>query len=150
MHLPSVSLVLLTLVLGPAGEAQAQQATPATITQLEQQERQAVLRGDTTALKKLWAPEFVVNNPDNQIVTRPQILGFLRSGKIDYTTFERVIEKITITGDVAVAMGREIVTPEKKTTHAGKTVTRRYTDVWVRQGGAWRLTARQATNIVVQ
>jgi ketosteroid isomerase-like protein len=150
MNLLSTPGLVFFLGLSLQQTARAQQATEATIRQLDQQEGQAVVHGDTATLKRLWAPEFVVNNPDNQIVTRPQILGFLRRGKIDYTTFERVIEKITLSGDVAVAMGHEIVRPEKKTTNAGKIVTRRYTDVWVRRGGTWLLTARQATNIVVQ
>ena len=96
----------------------------------------------------LWAKDYVVNNPDNQIVTVRQIMGFIRSGKIDYTSFERIIEKITFSGDVAVAMGHEVMEPESKPATLAK--PRRYTNVWVRQAGAWHLTARQATNVVVQ
>lgn len=146
----SAPRLIFPLLLGLTGTAQAQQTTAATISQLEQQERQAVLRGDTTLLKQLWAPEFVVNNPDGQIVTRPQIMGLIRGGKIDYNSFERIIEKVTVTGDVGVVMGREIVTPKQQTSNAGKTVTRRYTDMWVRQGTTWRIVARQATNVLVQ
>jgi hypothetical protein len=92
----------------------------------------------------------VVNNPDNRVVTAQQVRAFMRTGKIDYSTFERIIEKVTVVDNVAIAMGHELITPQRQTTNAGKTVTRRYTDVWVRQAGAWRLAARQATNILVQ
>ena len=37
------------------------------IRQLEEQERQAVLKQDLTALERLWSEEFIVNNPQNQI-----------------------------------------------------------------------------------
>jgi ketosteroid isomerase-like protein len=142
---------LLTLLLGGAYEtAAAQQAAITEITRLEKREALAVTKGDTTTLQHLWSPDYVVNNPDGRIVTVPQIMHFIRSGKIDYTSFERIIERITISGEVAVAMGREVVQPEKKTTNAGKTVTRRYTNVWVRRAGNWQLVARQATNVVVK
>lgn len=129
---PASTLFLLAVTgLATHGAAHAQQSATAEITKLEQQERQAVIKGDTTTLKRLWDKELVVNNPDGFIVTLPQIMGLIRSGKIDYTSFERTIEKITISGDLAIAMGREVVAPEKQTANAGKTVTRRYTNVWV-------------------
>jgi hypothetical protein len=37
------------------------------------------------------------------------------------------------------------VKPIENAPLAGKTVDRRYTNVWRREGGAWRLFARQAT-----
>jgi ketosteroid isomerase-like protein len=140
----------MLLMGGAYHTATAQQAASAEITRLEQREALAVTKGDTTTLKQLWSPDYVVNNPDGRVVAVPQILQFIRSGKMDYTSFERFTERITISGEVAVAMGREVVQPEKNTTNAGKTVTRRYTDVWVRRAGNWRLLARQATNVVVQ
>jgi len=84
------------------------------------------------------------------VVTAQQVQAFLRTGKIDYTSFQRIIEKITVADNVAIAMGHEVTTPQQRTANAGKTVIRRYTDVWVRQGGVWHLMARQATTISVQ
>ncbi|MBC9911561.1 nuclear transport factor 2 family protein [Chitinophaga varians] len=115
------------------------------IRRLEQQEVAAIQQADTVTLLKLWSKDFVVNNPYGQIVTLPQILGFIRAGKIDYTTFERITERVTIVDNVAIAMGREIVTPEKATEYAGKKVTRQYTDVWMKTKAGWREIARQAT-----
>lgn len=141
-------IALLALTLGRP--AQAQQATVAEITRLDKQEAEAMMRRDTATLRRLWSPALVVNNPDNRIVTVPQVLAFLRGGQIDYSSLERVVEKVTITGNVAVAMGHEVITPQRKTSNAGHVVTRRYTDVWLRQAGTWRLLARQATNVQVQ
>ena len=120
------------------------------IRKLEAQEKEAVLKGDTTTLYKLWSPNYVVNAPMNAVATIKNIKSFLREGQIDYTSFDRVIEKITFTGDIAIVMGKEITTPEKNTENAGKTVTRRYTNIWMKMKGVWLLTARQATNIVVE
>jgi ketosteroid isomerase-like protein len=43
-------------------------------------------------------------------------------------------------------MGEEIVKQRDTAANAGKTVSRRFTDVWRREAdGTWRLTIRQAT-----
>ena len=46
-------------------------------------------------------------------------------------------------------MGHDIVTPQGAMENSGKTVTRRYTDIWMKDKNSWRLTARQATVISV-
>lgn len=142
---------LLTIVfLLLATESFSQSRTETEIRRLEQLELEAVYKGDTATLFKLWSKDYVVNNPYNQVVTVNQIVGFIKEGKIDYSSVERIVEKVTLTQNLGIAMGKEIVTPEKATDNAGKKVTRRYTDVWIRTKDGWQLTARQATNIVVE
>ena len=125
----------------------SQNKEEAEIRRLEQLEITTVQKGDTTALLNIWATELVVNNPYGQIVTVPQIFGFIRSGQIDYSTVERKVEKVTFILNVAISMGKEIVTPEKKTNFAGKTVTRQFTNIWMKRKNSWRMIARQATII---
>jgi hypothetical protein len=141
---------LLTLFVLTQTSIYGQTNSEKQIRKLENQEKQAVLKGDTTTLYKLWSPNYVVNAPMNAVATIKQIKGFLSEGQIDYTSFDRIIEKITFTGDIAIVMGKEITTPEKNTENAGKTVTRRYTNIWMKTKGVWLLTARQATNILVE
>jgi hypothetical protein len=115
------------------------------IRRLEELEINAVQRGDTVALLQLWSKDFVVNNPYGQVVTRPQILAFIRRGQIDYSTVQRLVEKVTVVDNVAIAMGREIVTPQRATAFAGQVETRQYTNVWLKTKAGWRLTGRQAS-----
>ena len=76
----------------------AQQSNETEIRNLENLEREAVLKGDTTSLfNKYWSPSMVVNAPANRAVTIEGTKIGLRSGKIDYSSFDRVIEKITFT-----------------------------------------------------
>ncbi|HEX2532604.1 MAG TPA: nuclear transport factor 2 family protein [Chitinophagaceae bacterium] len=138
---------LLVFLILLCRSVSAQTAEEADIRRLEQQEMGVLQKGDTAALAQLWAKEFVVNNPYGQIVTVPQIFGFIRSGQIDYATVERKVERVTIVENIAVAMGKEIVTPQKSTDNAGKTVTRQYTNIWMKRNGSWRMVARQATII---
>lgn len=144
------AFTLLTFFVLTQKNIIAQTNSEKQIRALENQEKEAVLKGDTTTLFKLWSPNFVVNAPMNAVATITAIKGFLREGQIDYTSFERIIEKITFTGDIAIVMGKEITTPEKNTENVGKTVTRRYTNIWMKTKGIWLLTARQATNIIVE
>ncbi|GLU55204.1 hypothetical protein Dfri01_46650 [Dyadobacter frigoris] len=83
-------------------------------------------------------------------MTVNQIVRFIREGKIDYSSVERIVEKVTITENLGIAMGKEIVTPENAIQNSRKKVFRRYTDVGIETINGWRLTARQATNILVQ
>jgi hypothetical protein len=130
--------------------AWAQHQDEPEIRRLEELEITSVQRGDTVALFQLWNNEFVVNNPYGQVVTRPQILAFIRRGQIDYSTVQRVVEKVTVVNHVAIAMGHEIVTPQRATAFAGKVETRRYTNVWLKTTAGWRLTARQASIVAVK
>jgi len=142
--------LILVLLLIIAGAAAAQTAVEKEIRRLDQLEAQATIKGDTAALGRLWSPDYVVNNPANRIVNVQQIRQLMKEGKIDYGRFSRVIEKVTISKDVAIAMGYEVVEPEARTDNAGKKVTRRYTDVWQKTSKGWQIIARQATIISIE
>jgi ketosteroid isomerase-like protein len=119
-----------------------------TIRQLEEQERQAVLAGDTTALERLWSEEFIVNNPQNRITTsRGDVLALVQRGLIRYAAFERRIEAIRFNDDVAIVMGAEIVEPVGDAPRAGELVERRYTNIWRKKETTWRMIARHANVI---
>jgi hypothetical protein len=113
------------------------------ITILENQEKEAVIKGDTLVLYKLWSPNYVTNGSSNSIITIKNMKDYYRIGKIDHSYFDRNIEKITITKHVVFVMGNEVKILEK----TGKTQTRRFTNIWMKNNGEWLLTARQATII---
>jgi ketosteroid isomerase-like protein len=53
--------------------------------------------------------------------------------------------------DQVVIMGEEVVKPRDTAPNAGRTVRRRFTDVWQKESdGKWRLTIRHATITSVQ
>jgi hypothetical protein len=145
-----VNLSIALLASAAPAWAQSSSSVESDIRRLEALEITSVQRGDTLALHQLWHPDFVVNNPYNQIVTRPQILAFMRQGQLDYSTVERVVERVTLVDNLAIAMGHEIVTPQRATQFAGKVETRQYTDIWLRTKAGWRLTARQASLVAVK
>lgn len=119
----------------------------ALVRGLEEQERTALLNRDSVTLQQIWAPEFIVNSPLNQISpNRTVVLDLVRRGLIHYSQFERRIEELRIFGNTAVVMGSETLQPAGSN---GPPVQRRFTHVWQRDGATWRLVARHANNILV-
>ena len=121
------------------------------IRNLEQKEREAVLRSDSTTLfDSLWAPTMVVNTPVNRVGTIEGTKMLLRTGKLHYLSFERNIEKITFNDNLAIVMGEEKIRPQGDQDNAGKLVTRRFTNIWKYKKKQWRIIARHATIIKVE
>ena len=121
------------------------------IKRLENLERESVLKGDSVALfDKLWSPGMVVNTPANVVGTVEGTKALLRTGGLNYLSFERNIEKITFNGDIAIVMGEEKIKPQGKQMNAGKLVTRRFTNIWMYSNNSWSIIARQATIIKVE
>jgi ketosteroid isomerase-like protein len=138
--------LFIFLLVFSSGALKAQNKEEVEIRRLEQLEAQAVVKGDTSTLfQKIWAPEFLVNNPANLVVNRQQVLTLIRSGKLDYEGFERIIERVSIIGNTAIVMGREVIKAKGVTDHAGKNVIRRYTNIWMQRDKQWKLVGRQAT-----
>ena len=135
----------------------AQSSTPSpdasevTIRKLENQEREAVLRSDSTALfNRLWDATMIVNTPANRVGTVEGTKIQLRTGQLAYLSFERHIETIAFNGDLAIVMGEELLRPQGQQMNAGKLITRRFTNVWRYSANSWRMIARQATIIKVE
>src|SRR5215210_3875415 len=119
-----------------------------TIRKLELEESVAVVRSDVAALEKLWAEDFTVNNPNNQISRgRKEVLDRVRSGLIKYSSFVREIESVGFYGDTVIVMGLEVVTPIGNAPGAGQTLRRRYTNIWMKRKGNWLLAVRHANVI---
>lgn len=141
-------LLLATLTLLMPGLVLAQSAKQKAL--LEQEIRrldiahaEAILRGDLAALDKLWTTDFKVNNPFNEIDKADRI----RTGVVSYSSFVREPESILIHGNTIIVMGRETAVPKGSSPDAGKTINRRYTNIWMKRQGKWRLVARHASVI---
>lgn len=145
-----IRLIVLAVVLTftATGLASAQSAKQKAlieqeIRRLDRAHADAILRADQVALDKLWTEDFRVNNPFNEVDKADRI----RSGVVTYSSFVREPEAVLIHGDTVIVMGREIVVPKGNSPDAGKTINRRYTNIWMKRWGQWRLIARHANVI---
>lgn len=110
------------------------------IRDLEARGRVAFLAGDLATLHALWDDALLVNSPLNVINEKSRVLDLLGAGVIRHTSDDVTIERIARYGDVVVVMGHDLVDgpPSNLPTH------RRFTNIWQRQDGAWRMIARHA------
>ncbi|HWT00798.1 MAG TPA: nuclear transport factor 2 family protein [Pyrinomonadaceae bacterium] len=140
-----LALAVTMLAAGTAAGQSAKQkaAVEQEIRRLDLAHADAILRGDLAALDKLWTEDFVVNNPFNEIDNADRI----RTGAVTYSSFVRVPEAVVIHGDTVIVMGREEAVPKGASPDAGKTINRRYTNIWMKRKGKWRLVARHASVI---
>jgi ketosteroid isomerase-like protein len=151
---PAVSILSGLVVIACAGTlSQSGISGEATVRALDNQERIAALKRDIPALERLWSEQITINAPNNRVVVgrRSNLDTFVRSGIINFSSFERAIEFIRIDGDFAVIMGLETVTPISDAPSAGlvagQSVKRRFTNIWRKEGDAWRLYWRHANVI---
>ena len=146
----TVALLVLPLliVLDGGGPAQGQSPAEAQVRALDDEERIAALKRDTTELKRLWSDQFVANGPNNKVVADKRAL---LNALVPRSSYARQIEFVRIDGDFAFLMGLETLVavadaPDVRLV-AGQPTRRRFTHVWKREGDTWRLYARHANVI---
>jgi len=145
------SLTLLLLLALTTNLLIAQDIRDTEIRRLENVEREAVMRGDSTLLfNTLWSPKMVIHTPANRVGTVDGTKMQLRTGKLNYLSFERNIEKITFNDNLAIVMGEEKIKPQGDQDNAGKLVTRRFTNIWKYKNKKWTIIGRQATIIKIE
>ncbi len=104
----------------------------------------AMMSHDADGVKAVWAEDFVVNSPNNEVLTRDQVIAVMENDFLDYKDFHKHVTFVGEKPEITVIMGYDTMVPMKGP-GAGKQVTRPFTDVWAKRGGTWLLIARQAT-----
>jgi len=115
------------------------------IRKLEQGQVDALLRNDVDEMQTHWSKDYTVNNPRNTVGKASE--GPIRAGTRTYSSFLREIESIIIHGETVIVMGSETVVPNDNSPETGKTIHRRFTNIWMNENGNWLLVARQASVI---
>jgi ketosteroid isomerase-like protein len=138
----------LLIALDGGGPAQGQSAAEAQVRALDDEERIAALKRDTTALKRLWSDQFVANGPNNKVVADKRALLI---ALVPRSSYVRQVEFVRVDGDFVFLMGLETLiaatdAPDVRLV-AGQPTRRRFTHVWKREGDTWRLYARHANVI---
>ena len=146
----TIPLLILPLLMGldGVGLAQGQSRDEAMVRSLDDQERIAALKKDTNALERLWSDQFVGNQPNNKVVADKRAL---MDALVPRSSYDRQIEFIRVDGDFAFIMGLETIVAATDAPGvglvAGQPTLRRFTNIWKREEGTWRLYARHANVI---
>lgn len=145
-HILFIAFSILSLSI----YAQTNSKTETEIRALEEIGVKAILAGDTNTLKQLWAPEYLVNTPRNVVTeTRDSIFLIQKAGVIDYSTYEKVIERMQFQKNIVITMGHETIVSKNDTraAKAGQIYKRRFTNIWMKKNGKWQQIARHASII---
>ena len=109
------------------------------IRKLDNERIQAQIHADEVALERIYADDFIGVGPSGTVRTKPQVISDFTSGDLRFQSITTEDVRVRFYGNAAVETGRSTMDGQDK----GKTVPRdtRFTRVWVKQQGRWRLVA---------
>lgn len=115
-------------------------------------EQKLILNQDRIGMKKFYPDDFVVTNPFNQFINKQKVIERVKGNIIKYSSYERRFDYFKFYGNAAVVIGSEIVIPTQDAdrSDAGKTVKRRFTEVWMKRGLEWKKIVRHASNVIAE
>jgi len=118
----------------------------ATLMQFERDQSNAWGKGDSAALDRMLAADFVFTDYEGQVHTKAQILADLKSGAVKPGSNTVSEMKPRMFGDVAIVHG---VTTWKGIWE-GKEASGQYrwTDVLAKRGGRWQVVSTHVSKVV--
>ncbi len=148
--LPAVlAVVLMPLVtsrLTAAESAIMAGSVEQTIMQLEQDWANALLKADTAWTDGLVSDDYLLTDPEGNLITKAQSDADLKSGVMHFESFKLDSLTVHVHGDTAVAFGLET----EKSTYKGADSSGQYrfTDVFAKRDGRWMAVATHVTKVV--
>jgi uncharacterized protein (TIGR02246 family) len=152
---PTLLIALLTLTATSIALGQEQSASDANQTSVEETIRkvdneriQAQIHADATALDRIYAADFIGVGPSGTVRTKPQVISDFTAGTLKFQSITTDEVQVRVYGDTAVETGLSTMVGQDK----GKTVPldTRFTRVWVKQKGRWRLVANHYSTRIGQ
>jgi len=140
----SIAVVALSAAAIALGQQQGASRDPKTVVEqvirkLDNERIQAQIHADAAALERIYADDFIGVGPSGTVRTKPQVISDFTSGDLKFRSITTDDVRVRVYGDAAVETGRSTMEGQDK----GKGVPHdtRFTRVWVRQQGRWRLVA---------
>lgn len=136
-----------------AGASDAATSGEAGLRAADREHARILIERDAAAQRALIHPNFVQNGPTDRVLRRRQAVDRLAADAPTVDRFERSVEGVTITGDVGVVTGSELLSPapgaEDPALDPRSVIERRFTNVYLFEDGRWRMLARQVTPVAV-
>ena len=118
------------------------------IRKLDNERIQAQIHADPVALKRIYADDFIGVGPSGAVRTKPQVISDFTSGALKFQSITTDEVQVRVYENTAVETGLSTMLGQDK----GKAVPRdtRFTRVWVKQQGSWRLVANHYSLRITQ
>ena len=116
------------------------------IRKLDNERIQAQIHADVAALERIYADDFIGVGPSGTVRTKPQVISDFTSGDLRFQSITTDDVRVRVYGNAAVETGLSTMNGQDK----GNAVPHdtRFTRVWVKQQGRWRLVANHYSSIV--
>jgi Domain of unknown function (DUF4440) len=137
-------IIAITLLLPVWINAQSKSETKVAVA--TEQLRKAMVDGDKAVLENLATEQLSYGHSGGHIDDKKEFVAKLTGGGSDFVTIDLTEQTVSVSGKTAIV--RHIL--KAKTNDNGKSaeVNLRVILVWQKQGGQWKLLARQAVKIV--
>ena len=143
-------LTAVPIALGRQQSARREQrgSVEQAIRQVDNERIQAQIHADAAALDRIYADDFIGVGPSGTVRTKPQVISDFTSGNLKFQSITTDDVQVRVYGNTAVETGRSTMNGQDK----GKAVPRdnRFTRVWVKQQGRWRLVANHYSLLITQ
>ena len=143
-------LTAVPIALGQQQSARREQrrSVEQAIRQLDNERIQAQIHADAAALDRIYADDFIGVGPSGTVRTKPQVISDFTSGHLKFQSITTDDVQVRVYGNTAVETGRSTMNGQDR----GKAVPRdnRFTRVWVKQQGRWRLVANHYSPLITQ
>ena len=140
-------ITVLLLALAATGVAQ-KESVEETIRKLDNERIQAQIHADAAALDRIYADDFIGVGPSGTVRTKPQVIADFTAGDLKFQSITTDEVKVRVYENTALETGLSTMLGQDK----GKAVPRetRFTRVWIKQEGRWRLVANHYSLRVTQ
>jgi ketosteroid isomerase-like protein len=129
-------LTLATVLVLFASGVSAQ-SVPADLQKAIEARGQTLRTADADAWGRLTTDDFVVINPDGTVVTKKQRMEQIKASKPNPTPGKSSEQQTRVYGDAAVLTNLQ----------EGNQGPTRFTTVWVKQNGQWKVASVQQTRV---
>ena len=118
------------------------------IKKLDDERIQAQIHADAAALDRIYADDFIGIGPSGTVRAKPQVLADFTSHDLKFQSITTEDVRIRVYGNTVVETGRSTMVGQDK----GRVVPRdnRFTRVWVRRQGRWRLVANHYSTLIAR
>jgi ketosteroid isomerase-like protein len=131
-------IMVSVLSLCQCGAQRNRKETERYILESERQWAESVATGDTSAIERMLADDFVGVDPKGVLYNRQQMVADSRNAPKYYVSNRLNAVKVRFYGDTAIAQGSE--TWEKRNGERGRFV---WTDTWLQRNGRWQIVAAE-------
>ena len=139
-----IAVLILTLAALAIGQEQSanrdqRSSVEQAIKQLDNERIQAQIGADAVVLNRIYADDFIGVGPSGTVRTKAQVISDFTSGDLKFQSITTDEVQVRVYENTAVETGLSTMIGQDK----GKAVPRdtRFTRVWVKQQGNWRLVA---------